>query len=81
MGLFPEADKLFEATLPLEINGVEAICIIGAIQLATRHPKFNGPSREIAEKFARDLQAAVVEKFPSAAMTLHMGWDQNFDIE
>lgn len=69
-----------EAEIPIIIDAVTAICIIGAIQLATRHPKFIGPSRVVTENFARELQAIVVEKFPETGATLAMGWDPNFDL-
>lgn len=46
-------------TINLEINLTIACCIIGNIQLATRHPANVGPSRQIAEKFARELEKQI----------------------
>jgi len=81
MGLFPDVEDLSKQRVPIEIDMVTAICIIGSIQLALRHPKHNGPSAQIAHDFARDLQKIVVEKFPAAAFTLEAGWNPDFDIE
>ena len=66
---------------PVEIDVTTAICLIAQLQLATRHPENIGPSRQVAEAFARVLQQQVVEVAPEAAAILEMGWNPDFDIE
>lgn len=81
MSLFPGIEKLSEERVPIEIDMVTAICLIGSVQLASRHPKNVGPSARISQDFARDLQKIVVEKFPAAEFILEAGWNPDFDIE
>lgn len=63
----------------ISLDSVTAICIIVQIQLATRHPDNIGPSREVAEKFARQLQERVAAKVPEVAKLMELGWDPDFD--
>ncbi len=70
-----------EQIIKLEIDALTAMCIISHIQLATRHPKNTGPSRQIAEKFARALQERVTYHIPDKAALIEMGWNPDFDIE
>jgi hypothetical protein len=65
----------------VDFDLVTAVCVIAQIQLATRHRSNNGPSMEIAVKFARELQEMVILVAPENAAVLEMGWDANFDIE
>lgn len=66
----------------MPINVIQAMCIIGNIQLATRHHKNIGESRQIAEQFARELQNKIAPLIDSNhAAIIQMGWDPNFDIE
>jgi hypothetical protein len=44
----------------VDIDLTLACCLIAQIQLASRHRKNNGASRQIAEGFARKLQEHVV---------------------
>lgn len=69
-----------EDTIKLEVDPITAMCIIGNIQLATRHTENVGASRKIAEAFARKLQAEVVKYMPDQAALIEMGWNQTFDI-
>ena len=78
--MFPSTDELLQTTVQLDMDCLTCICVIGAIQLATRHPKFTGPSRAIAEKYARQLQQCVEEKLPATGAVLQMGWNPEFDI-
>lgn len=63
----------------VEFDVLTAMCIISQLQLATRHSANIGPSREIAEKFARILQERVIEVAPENAEILQKGWDPKFD--
>lgn len=72
-----DLSKRHVATVNLDM--VTAMCIIAQIQLATRHRGNIGPSRDIAEAFARTLQQRVIEVAPENAAVLEMGWNPNYD--
>jgi len=78
-----DLDELGQCKIKLEIDAVTAVILIGQLQLATRHPKNNGPSVPYAVAFARKLQQIIAEKFPDTSLpvTMEMGWNPNFDIE
>jgi hypothetical protein len=62
--------------LKLEIGRVEMFCLIGAIQLACRHPQYTGPSRQLVEQVVRRISLA----FPSSARNaIEKGWDTQYD--
>lgn len=65
----------------VDFDLVTAICVIAQLQLASRHPKNNGPSRALAEVFARMLQQKVAEVAPENAAIMEMGWDPGYDVE
>lgn len=65
----------------VDFDLVTAVCVIAQLQLASRHPKNNGPSRELAEVFARTLQQKIAEVAPENAAIMEMGWNPDFDIE
>lgn len=65
----------------IDFDVLTAVCVIAQIQLATRNRRNTGPSRDIAEGFARTLQQRVVEVAPENAAILEMGWNPDFDIE
>jgi hypothetical protein len=58
-------DNRYVSTVDFDL--LTAICVIAQIQLAIRHPKNIGPSRELAEAFARMLQQKVAEVAPESA--------------
>jgi hypothetical protein len=64
--------------LTVELSPFEAWCLMATVQLACRHPEFNGPTRQIAEKTARRLQAMVATT-PPLQMLAERGWDPNYD--
>jgi hypothetical protein len=70
----------FHPGVLLELDGVQAWCLLSSIQLACRHPKFTGPTRQVAEQIGRLLQDAVA---PSGALAqlAEAGWNPDFDVE
>jgi hypothetical protein len=48
----------------IEMDVLTAICVLGNIQLATRHPANTGPSVGYAVRWGRELQEKIVEKIP-----------------
>jgi hypothetical protein len=66
--------------ITLQLGAVEAWALLGQIQLACRHPMNLGPTRQIAEQIARQLQAAVATT-PALAAVAEMGWNPDYDQE
>lgn len=58
-----------------------SVCLIAQIQLACRHPKNLGASREIVEGFARMLQQEVSKVAPENDVVMEMGWNPDYDVE
>lgn len=63
-----------------EIPAPEAFTICTVLQLALRHPGLSGMSKAIAEKAARDLQAAIGRRSPTAGQLLELGWNPACDV-
>ena len=59
----------------IDCDVITAMSVIGQLQLASRHPGNTGASRQIAEKFARDLQEMVIRVAPENAELIEMGWN------
>lgn len=66
--------------IDMKIDPVTAMCVIGNIQLATRHPANNGPSLRFAIQFARDLEKELVKLMPDREAIFAMGWDPQYDL-
>lgn len=61
--------------IEITIDPPTALCVIAQIQLAIRHPENRGPSKGIAETFARKLQTALSRDHPELATVMELGWD------
>jgi hypothetical protein len=61
------------------LDAITAWQILGAIQLACRHPAFMGSARQTAERFARGLQE-IVASTPALARVAEQGWDPEADL-
>ena len=75
-----EFAKIKQQPVILQLGGWEAWALLGQIQLACRHPENNGPTRQVAEQIARQLQAAVATT-PALAAMAEMGWNPDYDQE
>jgi hypothetical protein len=76
-GDFP---KLAAIRIDLHLSGTQAMCLLGQLQLACRHPQNRGPTRQVAEEVARDLQVAV-SITPALAGVAEAGWHEEYDQE
>lgn len=61
------------------LDGLTAFCLVAAIQLACRHEKFVGPSREVVEDFARGLGERIAIT-PHLQQVIEAGWDPGQDV-
>ena len=68
-----------EEVIPVELSVGAAISLVATLQLACRHPQFNGATREFAEGFARTLQARMGLLHPDLAAGLELGWNPALD--
>ena len=71
-----EAQDAERGPISIELSAFVAFCLIGQIQLATRHPANCGPSLDYAVQFANALS----EKLPpSAQAVIALGWNPEND--
>jgi hypothetical protein len=72
-----EADYL----LPVFVDLVAVMCIIGAMQLAARHPENNGPNRSVNAEVIRQMIACMRrDGYGAAAMLAELGDDPEYDV-
>ena len=69
-----QSDVLF-----MRLTGVEALMLLSVLQLATRHPKFEGATREWVEQFTQSLAARLTEGTPAVAPWVLAGFETAFD--
>lgn len=67
--------------LPVEMDLESAICIVGNLQLALRHPQNNGPSAKVA----RDTIDGIIRRMRESGLTAHaelarLGDDPGYDV-
>lgn len=69
-----EFKELESRELLMRLTAMQAWSVLSSIQLACRHPKFCGPTRQIAEEVARTIQGAIA---PSGALAqvAAAGWE------
>jgi hypothetical protein len=81
-------NKLNEAILrmhrdpnPLTVQStrMQFYSAVAAIQLASRHPGFNGPTALVAIHWAREISAALAANDPDLRLLLATGWQQDCD--
>jgi hypothetical protein len=66
--------------IQINIDPMTGMCVLGCIQLASRHPGYKGPSRKIAIHFARELQKRVAFYHPEHENLLELGWNPANDL-
>lgn len=73
--------RLFQDKQPvrIEFTKQQLWMILATIQLACRHPKFNCPTRQAVEEWAREVGAAIVSNDQDLRMLFEMGWNKQFD--
>jgi hypothetical protein len=64
----------------IDLDIVTAMSVIAQIQLAARHPGNNGDTKQIAERFAKELQVMVCAIAPENAELIELGWNADCDI-
>lgn len=64
----------------IQLTATAAWCLLGQLQLACRHPRNNGASRQVAEDVAHEIQDRLATT-PALRRVAEMGWDPQYDVE
>lgn len=65
----------------LELSKFDLWCLLSTVQLACRHPRFTGPSRDVVERIARRIGAALTANDADLRLCFAAGWEKSFDVE
>ena len=68
-------------TIAIEFTLPQAMGLLGTLQLAMRHPKFNGPTSETMRNLANVLEAGLHNCGPATARLCELGWNPEEDTE
>lgn len=64
----------------VKVDQFAAFQLVGALQVAWRHPGLSDDMRDTIEQFGRGLQQAFDgPETPQLALTLEQGWNREFD--
>lgn len=63
------------------IDVTTAACLVAQIQVACRHYANFGASRDIVEKWAKEVQRSLSLISPELAQILELGWDPDLDTK
>jgi len=78
--LKPETEKAMTRPFILNTDVLTAFTMLGALQLALRHPKFKGTSSgQHMTKVARDIQRVLERAIPECKFLMEAGWNERFD--
>lgn len=72
-------EEIFKKRLTIELTILQAISIIGNLQLALRHPANNGPSADIAKKFIERLREIISKDSAELDLIIQAGYNPDFD--
>jgi len=68
-----ELEQLATERVELHMSGASAVCLMGALQLALRHPEFDGQAAVIARYLAKELEERLC-RTPGLAEVAKRGW-------
>lgn len=66
-------------TIAVEMSPAQSLVVVGALQLALRHPSFPRSSNEIVVSFVRGIQNGMKEREPLLAHVIEIGFDPGYD--
>ena len=76
-----EMEARRDAKLTLEFTVSQAIGLLATLQLAHRHPRFQGPTQKSMYQLALLLQAQLEKCGPATMRLCAYGWDPDEDVE
>lgn len=71
-----EVEK-FTPTILISMRPIDSVALVGALQLAMRHPEFTGPTRDICLKVIDTVRRQIDHK--TVTRVIEMGFDEHFD--
>lgn len=71
--------KLSKTPVVLAISGLEAMVLIGQLQLALGHPANKGNTADAAMKLAKQLQQVISGIDADVDRVIEQGWHSKFD--
>lgn len=69
-----------EPDVHLVIARPELFCLIAAVQLALRHPRYTGPSRDVTDQAVRRIATFAFANCPACLELIRRGFDPHFDV-
>ena len=79
--LRPEYERLRATWIDFTMDGFTAMILVGALQLALRHPAYPETIRPTVAKATENIINGIRQISPTIAMTCDLGWDPIFDVE
>lgn len=78
--LKPDWELMARTHVVITLDAFTWMCVLGALQLAFRHPAYTGPSSDIVRNVAANIESEISLN-ERIAILLGMGWDPQFDVE
>ena len=72
-------ERLAAGKVQIDVDGFTALCLLGQLQLASRHPANTGHPVQVASVFARELEARIIAIEPTFAAICAAGWNPAMD--
>ena len=70
-----------EQPFVLEASKRDIFQLIAALQLACRHPEFNGSVRQTVEAIARQMGSVLTVNDPDLRLLINLGWEPDLGWE
>jgi len=72
---------MHEQDVIIKLDALTWFSVLAAVQLASRHPSWNGPSRLVAINGAKAIQEKLEKIVPEHSVIMQMGWDSSNDVD
>jgi len=64
----------------LMMSGPDMLCLLRIVQLALRYSGINGPSSQVAQVIAEELEKRIVAASPGFKELCAAGWNSKYDV-
>lgn len=79
-GMREDFELMASTPIDVTLDAFSWMCVLGAMQLAFRHPAYTGPSSDIVRQVAGNVQQ-MISLNERIAIILDMGWHPEFDVD
>lgn len=76
-----EVERWGGRPITMDLDIATLLSIVGALQLAMRHPGFKGHAQSHAYQFVKSIEVAIPEDFPAIKETIGLGFNRDFDCD